>query len=162
MIGSGDDVDRMAKNPNRVTQPFDMIGKGEDMSEIEARDRYWWSKIRQALKAGNIEELADVMDRVSWHEPHRYSQMQYMIAKTFTAGCTALGDPAPTDKEQERICKNCQSWRQFSGKKDGYCSASLDQGFGAVALALDDEGIGTDSDFGCVRFVAEKKEQEHE
>lgn len=95
-----DDVDRHAPNPNRVTQPFDRIGKGDDMSEIEARERYYWSKIRQDLKAGHVEDAAAWFDVVSEKAPHLYRALEIKVAATFTAGCIALGDPAPLDKEQ--------------------------------------------------------------
>lgn len=34
MIGSGDDVDRLAPNPNRITQPFDEIGVEDGMVRV--------------------------------------------------------------------------------------------------------------------------------
>ena len=37
MIGSGDDVDRTALNPNRVDQPFDEIGGGLTKAQIVER-----------------------------------------------------------------------------------------------------------------------------
>lgn len=104
MIGSGDDVDRTAKNPNRVTQPFDMIGKGEGMSEMEAKERYYWSKIRQALKAGDIKAAHGILStRVAGWEDCAYldSRLRDRVAITFSAGCATLGDPAPLDKEQD-------------------------------------------------------------
>lgn len=158
-----DDVDRHAPNPNRVTQTFDRIGKGEDMSEMQATERYWWSQVRCAMKGGRCSSAGAHLIAAEHENGVEFGlALRERVARTFAAGCAALGDPAPLENERDRICKNCQSWRQFSGKKDGFCSASLDQGFGATVLALDDEGLGTDSDFGCVRFVDKDKEQDHE
>jgi hypothetical protein len=103
MIGSGDDVDRTAKNPNRITQPFNMIGKGEDVSEMEARERFWWAKVRQAMKMGKVLVAYDLMEK-AWLETRSdrlRGQLERNIANTFKAGCAALRDPAPLDKEQD-------------------------------------------------------------
>jgi hypothetical protein len=101
MIGSGDDVDRTAKNPNRVTQPFDRIGKGDDVSEREATERYAWSKARQALKSGDTGAFVRAMNAIYEGSPDVFPVIERRIAKTFTAGCAALGDPAPLDKEND-------------------------------------------------------------
>ena len=44
MIGSDDDVDRLALNPNRITQPFDEIGVGG------ARLNIVWVIVRKGSK----------------------------------------------------------------------------------------------------------------
>lgn len=94
-----DDVDRHAPNPNRVTQPFDEIGKSSGSGEQAAKERYYWSKIRQALRAGNMSGLFQTMNRVYAEWPDGFMVLEDRIGKTFIAGCIALGDPAPLDKE---------------------------------------------------------------
>ncbi len=48
MIGSGDDVDRTALNPNRVDQPFDEIGGGLTKAQIVERLKaircFYWAE----------------------------------------------------------------------------------------------------------------------
>lgn len=73
------------------------------MSELEARERYYWSKIRQALKVGDIMTCRTMLhgaERES-NGPDFRAKLQGRIGDTFTAGCIALGDPAPLDKEQD-------------------------------------------------------------
>lgn len=76
------------------------------MSELEAKERYYWSKIRQALKEGNT-DVADREMRRSFyeagHEMDLYMltvNLKQKVAKTFTAGCIALGDPAQPEQEK--------------------------------------------------------------
>ena len=74
------------------------------MSEIEAKERYYWSKIRQALKDGDASEcgrIFDFMGECPFVPPGVQDRIRKRIAKTFTAGCIALGDPAPLDKEND-------------------------------------------------------------
>lgn len=74
------------------------------MSESEARERYYWSKIRLALKDGNPYLAARCVDSASGDcdcDIGMATRLEERIAKTFTAGCAALGDPAPLDKEQD-------------------------------------------------------------
>ena len=73
------------------------------MSEIEAKERYYWSKIRQALKDGDV-YAACVFHEEAWIEDESEglrNRLAGKISATFTAGCIALGDPAPTDKEND-------------------------------------------------------------
>ena len=65
------------------------------MSEIEARERYWWSRVRQSLKQGNLVSFYGVMNRMWREEPGIVPVIEARVSKTFKAGCTALGDPAP-------------------------------------------------------------------
>lgn len=69
------------------------------MSEIEARERYYWSKIRQALKSGNLGPTLHHLNALYEDEPNLVQILQDRIGKTFTAGCIALGDPAPTEEQ---------------------------------------------------------------
>ncbi len=72
------------------------------MNEPAAKDRYYWSKIRQAMKLGDA-LMADY-----WLEQANddigeglKGDLREKLANTFTAGLAALGDPAPLDKEQD-------------------------------------------------------------
>lgn len=97
-----DAVDRHAPNPNRVTQPFDEIGKSSDGGELDAQERFYWSKIRQGIKDGNL-VLASGILRMA-NDECGYKMVVRLVDRikaTFTAGCIALGDPAPLDKEQD-------------------------------------------------------------
>lgn len=73
------------------------------MSELEARERYYWSKIRQALKIGDTvgAGLALGLAGVEYPTSDLTWSLRERIGKTFTAGCIALGDPAPLDKEND-------------------------------------------------------------
>lgn len=73
------------------------------MSELEATERYYWSRIRQSLKGGKMHEC-----RTMFHGAYREDggpdlcrRLEERIGTTFTAGCIALGDPAPLDKERD-------------------------------------------------------------
>ena len=73
------------------------------MSELEARERYYWSKIRQALKVGDTigAGMALGLANVEYPTSDLTWSLRERIATTFTAGLAALGDPAPLDKEQD-------------------------------------------------------------
>ncbi len=71
------------------------------MSEIDARERYYWSKIRQALKGGDLESAAKWLDTASEQVPHLTRAIQMIVAATFELGCRIGGDPAPLDKEND-------------------------------------------------------------
>lgn len=98
----GDDVDRHSPNPNRVTQPFDVIGKSGEDGELDAMERFYWSKIRQCIKGGNLVLASGVLRMANDECGHKMVvRLRDRIKATFTAGCIALGDPAPLDKEQD-------------------------------------------------------------
>lgn len=69
------------------------------MSEIEAKERYYWSKIRQALKSGSFENAITAWDTMLDEASEVEGAMRRKVRKTFTAGCNALGDPAPTEEK---------------------------------------------------------------
>ena len=70
---------------------------GGTVSEREANERYWWSKIRQALKAGDVENA----ERFLQHDDKEMENtLRCRVADTFTAGCIALGDPAQPEQEK--------------------------------------------------------------
>lgn len=75
------------------------------MSELEAKERYYWSKIRQALKIGNVGAARDILMVAAGdpfiEDPLFICSLEDRVGKTFTAGCAALGDPAPLDKEND-------------------------------------------------------------
>jgi hypothetical protein len=77
------------------------------MSELEARERYWWSKIRQALKDGDVSAAESIIwkcaDETETEADYDeiIGRLTARIGKTFTAGCNALGDPAPLTKEND-------------------------------------------------------------
>ena len=72
------------------------------MSESEARERYYWSKIRQAIKCcGDVEGAAIWLQYACAENGQLYKNLRNRIRDTFTAGCIALGDPAPLDKERD-------------------------------------------------------------
>jgi hypothetical protein len=77
------------------------------MSELEAAERYWWARVRQALKSGNVQAAADIMQSAhdEWAPTRKAFTLSEALrertAKTFTAGCIALGDPAPLEKEND-------------------------------------------------------------
>ena len=135
------------------------------MSELEARERYYWSKIRQDLKAGHVEDAAGWFEVVSEKAPHLYRALEIKVAATFTAGCIALGDPAPLEKEQERICKNCRMWRLFSSEWNGCRPCDAECGAANALFFVgggdNNDGLYTASTFGCVHFEARTKEQDN-
>jgi hypothetical protein len=68
------------------------------MSEREENERYWWSKISQALKVGDVETA---WHRLQHDDKEMENSLMCRVADTFTAGCIALGDTAPLDKEND-------------------------------------------------------------
>jgi hypothetical protein len=90
----------MAPNPNRITQPFSKIGvDSEPDLVVVAKERYYWSKVRQSIKAGMLVQAAGFITESDRTPPRIGILLTKRAADTFTAGCVALRDPAPLDKE---------------------------------------------------------------
>jgi hypothetical protein len=72
--------------------------RGSAMSDRSAAKLYFWSKVRQALKNGACgSAMRHLTDAEREHDGLGHELMA-KAAETFTAGCAALGDPAPLDK----------------------------------------------------------------
>lgn len=71
------------------------------MSDRSAAKVYFWSKVRQALKGGACGSAARYMTEAEREHDGLGHELMFKAAETFKAGCIALGDPAPLDKEQD-------------------------------------------------------------
>lgn len=69
------------------------------MSDRSAAKVYFWSKVRQALKGGACGSAARYMTEAEREHDGLGHELMFKAAETFKAGCIALGDPAPLDKE---------------------------------------------------------------
>ena len=75
-----------------------MVDKSDDLGgEFAARERYYWSKIRQYLKAGRVVMAWDQISEASREDGPvngdvLRARLVDRVARTFTAGCHALCD----------------------------------------------------------------------
>jgi hypothetical protein len=71
-------------------------------AEMEAKQRFYWSKIRQAMKLGQADAAAYWLEDIKCNENTEiHTNLSERLADTFKAGCNALGDPAPLTKEND-------------------------------------------------------------
>jgi hypothetical protein len=73
-----------------------------EMDEMSAWQRREWAHLRLALKSGRIREAAAIIDSCDKEMGPTFSLLLCdRAATTFTAGCNALGDPAPIKEKDD-------------------------------------------------------------